>query len=78
MIIGILMALETCLTLGQVSHNLLYWKKKLLTDVRGKQLTSRPDHPWPELWKSIGKHVKLKEKQKWSDEKLHLDNARKL
>ena len=30
MIIGILMALETCLTLGQVLHNLLYWKKNLL------------------------------------------------
>ena len=28
MIIGTLMALETCLILGQVSHNLLYWKKK--------------------------------------------------
>ena len=38
-----------------------------------KQLTSRPDHPWPELWKSMGK-----EKQKWSEEKFHLDNARKL
>ena len=24
------------------------------------------------------KHAKLKEKQKWSNEKLHLDNARKL
>ena len=43
-----------------------------------KQLTSRPDHLWPELWKSMGKHAKLKEKQKWSNEKLHLDNARKL
>ena len=43
-----------------------------------KQLTSRPDHLWPELWKSMGKHAKLKEKQKWSDEKLHLENARKL
>ena len=31
-----------------------------------KQLTSRPDHLWPELWKSMGKHAKLKEKQKWS------------
>ena len=28
-----------------------------------KQLTSRPDHLWPELWKSMGKHAKLKEKQ---------------
>ena len=29
-----------------------------------KQLTSRLDHSWPELWKSMGKHAKLKEKQK--------------
>ena len=41
-----------------------------------KQLTSRPDHLWPELWKSMGKHAKLKEK--WSNGKLHLQNARKL
>ena len=26
----------------------------------------------------MGKHSKLKEKQKWSNEKLHLENARKL
>ena len=43
-----------------------------------KQLTSRPDHLWPELLKSMGKHAKLKEKQKWSNEKFHLENARKL
>ena len=43
-----------------------------------KQLTSRPDHLWPELWKSVGKHAKLKEKQKWSNEKFHLENARKI
>ena len=43
-----------------------------------KRLTSRPDHLWPELWKSLGKHAKLKEKQKWSNEKLHRENARKL
>ena len=43
-----------------------------------KQLTSRPDHLWPELWKSMGKHAKLREKQRWSHEKLHLDHARKL
>ena len=35
MIIGISMGLETCLILGQVSHNLLYWKKKLPTDICG-------------------------------------------
>ena len=43
-----------------------------------KQLTSRPDHLWPEIWKTMGRNAKLKEKQKWSHEKLHLDNARKL
>ena len=26
----------------------------------------------------MGKHAKLKEKQKWSEEKLHLENARKM
>ena len=51
------------------------WSRRRLTR---KQLTSRPDHLWPELWKSMGKHAKLKEKQKWSNEKLHLENARKL
>ena len=51
------------------------WSGERLTR---KQLTSRPDYLWPELWKSMGKHAKLKEKQKWSNEKLHLDNARKL
>ena len=25
-----------------------------------KQLTSRPDHLWPELWKSMGKNAKLR------------------
>ena len=51
------------------------WSGERLTR---KQLTSRPDHLWPELWKSMGKNAKLKEKQKWSEEKIHLDNARKL
>ena len=49
------------------------WSGRRLTR---KQITSRPDHPWPELWKSMGKNAKLKEKQKWSEEKIHLDNAR--
>ena len=51
------------------------WSGERLTR---KQLPSRPDHLWPELWKSMGKHAKLKEKQKWFNEKLHLENARKL
>ena len=43
-----------------------------------KQLTSRADLLWPELWIKLGKNAKLKEKQKWPNEKLHLDNVRKL
>ena len=50
------------------------WSRERLTR---KQLTSRPDHVWPEIWKTMGKNAKLKEKQKWSNEKLHLENARK-
>ena len=33
MTVGISMDLETCLILVQVSHNLLYLKKNLLTDI---------------------------------------------
>ena len=43
-----------------------------------KQLTSRPDHLWPEIWKTMGRNAKLKERQKWSHEKPQLDNAWKL
>ena len=46
--------------------------------VTRKQQTSRPDHPWPELWEKMGKNAKLKESQKRSHEKFHLENARKL
>ena len=51
------------------------WSGRRLTR---KQLTSRQDHLWPEIWKSMGKNAKLKEKQNWLNEKLHLENARKL
>ena len=43
-----------------------------------KQPTSRLDHLWPELWDKMGKNAKLKEKQNWSHEKLHQENARLL
>ena len=43
-----------------------------------KQLTSRPDYLWPELWTKLGRNAQLKEKQRWSIEKPKLDNARKL
>ena len=79
MIIGTLMVLETCLIswTGFTQFALLeekaldgyMWSGERLTR---KQLTSRPDHPWPKLWKSMGKHAKLKEKQKRSEEKIHL------
>ena len=51
------------------------WSGERLTR---KQLKSRPDHLGPDIWKTMGKNAKLKEKQKWSHEKLHLENARKL
>ena len=51
------------------------WSRWRLTR---RQLTSRPDYSWPQLWEKMGKHAKLKEKQKWSHEKLQFDNARKL
>ena len=73
MIIGISMGQEICLVPGQVSHNLLFWKRKppdgyvwSRWKLTRKQFTSRPDHLWPEFWKSVGKHAKLKEKKKWS------------
>ena len=43
-----------------------------------KQVTSRQDHLWPEHWIKLGRHVKLKEKHKWSNAKPKLDNARRL
>ena len=85
MIIGTSMGREICLIRGQVSLNFVLlkenhpngyvWSGRRLTR---RQLTSRPDHLWPEIWKTMGKNAKLKEKQKCSNEKLHLDNARVL
>ena len=76
---------ETCQILGQVPHNLLYWKKNLLQDTCGpggrltkRQVTSRPDYLWPELWTKLERNAKLKEKQKWSNDKPQLDDARRL
>ena len=43
-----------------------------------RQVPSRPDRLWPELWINLGRNAKLKEKHKWSTEKPKLDNARKL
>ena len=51
------------------------WSGERLTR---KQLTSRPDHLWPELWGKMGMNAKLKEKQKWSNEKPKLDDASRL
>ena len=39
-----------------------------------RQVTSRPDH----LWIKLGRNAELKEKHKWSNEKLKLDHARRL
>ena len=42
------------------------WSGERLTK---RQLTSRPDYLWPELWTKFGRNVKLKERYKWSMEK---------
>ena len=43
-----------------------------------RQLKSKPDHLWTELWTKLGRNAKLREQQKWSIEKPKLDNARRL
>ena len=49
------------------------WSGRRLTK---RQVTSRPDHLWPELWMKLGRNAKLKVKQKWSIEKPKLDARR--
>ena len=68
-----------------ISLGLPYWNKKppdghMWSGERltKRQVTSRPDCLWPELWEKLGRNAKLKEKQKWSDEKPRLENARRL
>ena len=51
------------------------WSGERLTR---RQLTSRPEYLWPELWEKMGKNAKLKDRQKWSHEKPQLDYARKI
>ena len=43
-----------------------------------RQATSRPDHLWPEIWRSMSRNAKMKEKQNWASERPKLENARKL
>ena len=63
---GMSMGLETCQILGQVSHNLLYWKRNHQTDLCGRSSMAR-------ALEVNGKHAKLKEKQKWLNEKPQLE-----
>ena len=63
-------------TLGRNTSKRIFVVRERFTR---KQLTSRPDHLRTEMWKTMGKHAKLKQTQKrWSAEKLHLENVRKL
>ena len=41
-----------------------------------RQATPRPDHLWPEIWRSLSRNAEMKEKQNWA--KPELENARKL
>ena len=85
MIIGISMGQETCLFLGQVSHNLTLhdekapdgytWSGVGLTrkaaDIQARLLLAR-------VMEVNGKECQAEGEQKWAEEKLHLENARKL
>ena len=51
------------------------WSGRRLTK---REVTSRPDHLRPELWIKWRRNARLKERQKWSNEKPKLDNARRL
>ena len=85
MVIGISMDQEMSLIIGQVSLSVFYYKKKppggymwSRWRLTKRQVTSKPNYSWPELWTKLGRDAQLKEKQKWSIEKPKLDNARKL
>ena len=86
MIIGILMGQEICLILGQVSHNLLYSTKKAPDGYvwSGERTDEKNSlHPGQIIYgQSYGsqweKHAKLKEKQKWSNEQIHLEKRTKI
>ena len=58
--------------LGEKPPEEYMWSGKRSTR---KQLTSRPDHLWPELWRGMSKNAKLREKHKWTIEIPKLDNA---
>ena len=74
MTIGMSMDQEICLILEQEEKppDGYMWSGRRLTK---RQVTSRPDYLWPELWTKLGRNAKLKDKQKWSMEKPKLDNA---
>ena len=46
-------------------------------DLTKRQATSRPDHQWPEIWKSMSRNSKIMEKN-WASERPKLENARNL
>ena len=86
MIFGISMALETCLILGEVSLNLLYCKRNVQKDFCVVREEINEKTAYIQARSSLartfgckmGNNFKLKEKEKWSHEKLHLENLRKL
>ena len=61
--------------LSEIPPNGYLWSRGRLTR---RQVTSRPDHLWPELWTKLGRNAKLRDRQKWSNEKQKLDNVRRL
>ena len=51
------------------------WPGRRLTK---QPATSRPEHLWPEIWRSMSKNSKMIKKQNWANEKPILENAWRL
>ena len=51
------------------------WSGRRLTK---RQATSRPDHLWPEVWRSVSRNSKMKERKNWATEKPKSENARRV
>ena len=85
LVIGISMALEICLILGQDSQNLLYSKTKLLSDLCGPGGDWRGNSLYPgQIIYGQSSGSQLERTPSWRrsknglKKKIHLDNARKL
>ena len=64
-----------CTQLEEKPPDRCVWSGGRLTK---RQVTSRPDYLWRELWTKLRRNARLRKMQKWSMEKPKLDDARRL